>query len=143
MHFNLHKMCWSTKQIIQFYFSMKAKASYRESLNQLYKFGYLPQHASPILIVGLDLDQPICRKVNFSARLLVTSWFIALNLNSPLLTARDGFRVKLYFALSAKKSGAEVIPCSLCEESSLEGQSQFRKSQFLLCWGIVPLSKFF
>jgi hypothetical protein len=38
-----------------------------------------------------------------------------LNLNSPLLAAWDGFKVKLYSALSAKQSGADVIPCSLLQ----------------------------
>jgi len=41
--------------------------------------------------------------------------FTFLNLNSPLLAAWDGCKVKLYSALSAKQSGADVIPCSLLQ----------------------------
>jgi UDP-glucose 6-dehydrogenase len=36
-------------------------------------------------------------------------------LNSPLLAARDEFKGKLYSTLSAKQSGADVIPCSLLQ----------------------------
>jgi len=45
-------------------------------------------------------------------------------LNSPLLAAWDGFKGKLYSALSAKQSGADVIPCSL-----LQGEFIFNNSK--------------